>query len=139
VPEPLVLVIDDEAGIRQAFAEVLRLAGYGVSVAGNGREGLGLARRSPVALAIVDLFMPEVDGFQVIRALRSDHPTLPILAISGGGGVLTGPRDVLDVALFAGATRILQKPIDLRALVDVVRALVPAPPPAGGSPAVRPG
>jgi DNA-binding response OmpR family regulator len=133
MPEPVILVIDDEAGVRQAFTDVLRLAGYRVIVAPNGREGIALARRSSVALAIVDLFMPDVDGFHVIRTLRDDQPLLPILAVSGGGGVVTAPRDLLDVALFAGATRILQKPIDLRALVDVVRALVATPPPAPGS------
>jgi hypothetical protein len=47
--------------------------------------------------------------------------------------MIPGPRDLLDVALFTGATRILQKPVDLGALVDVVRTLVPAEPPPPGA------
>jgi DNA-binding response OmpR family regulator len=127
-PGGIVLVVDDEARVRRAFAEALQLAGYTVRLASHGDEGIALGRRPDVGLAVVDLFMPGTDGFQVIATLRRERPGLPIIAMSGGGGFVPGPRDLLDVAGFVGATRILLKPIDLRTLVDVVRALLPPAP-----------
>jgi DNA-binding response OmpR family regulator len=122
---PTVLIIDDEPRVREALAEALEFAGYSVRVAANGQDGVGSGRQPEVGLVVVDLFMPGVDGFQVIAMLRRERPALPIVAMSGGGGFVPGPRDLLDVAAFVGATRVLLKPVDLRALVDVVRALLP--------------
>jgi DNA-binding response OmpR family regulator len=120
-----VLIVDDEPRVRDAFAEALQIAGYAVRLATNGQEGIAAGRQPETGLVVVDLFMPGVDGYQVISALRRDRPGLPIIATSGGGGFVPGPRELLDVAHFVGATRILQKPVDLRTLVDVVRALLP--------------
>lgn len=130
-----VLVVDDEARVREAFAEALRLSGYTVRLSTNGEDGIVAGRCPDVGLVVVDLFMPGVDGFQVIAALRRERPHLPIVAMSGGGGLVPGPRDLLDVAAFVGATRILLKPVDLRALLDVVRVLLPAQPAATDRPA----
>ena len=128
---PCVLIVDDEAPVCDAFAEALELAGYTVRIATNGREGIEAGRLPDVGLIVVDMFMPGVDGYQVIAALRRERPTLPIIATSGGGGFVPGSRDLLDVAHFVGATRMLQKPVDLRTLVNVVRAMLPV---AGSAP-----
>ncbi len=125
-PGPAILVIDDDSRIRVAFAEALRQAGYRVLLASGGAEGLALGRSPDVALIVSDLFMPGMYGYEVIRTLRAERPALPIVAISGGGGLLPGsPRDLLDVAQFAGATRVLRKPVALATLVETVRGLVP--------------
>ena len=70
-------------------------------------------------LVLVDIFMPEMDGFEVIRALRTQVPLPPIVAMSGGGPTRLG--DVLAIAATLGATRTLRKPFTSRELVDALR------------------
>jgi GAF domain-containing protein/DNA-binding response OmpR family regulator/HAMP domain-containing protein len=85
-PRPLkVLVIDDSEGDRQLIRRVLENAGgYHVLEAANGPEGVALARRERPDLVILDLMMPEMDGFAVVEALREDPSTrsLPILVLT---------------------------------------------------------
>ena len=68
-----VLVVDDQEDIREMARLVLTGAGYEVATAGSGREGLRLARQTPFDLMLLDINMPELDGWATLRLLRADE------------------------------------------------------------------
>jgi CheY-like chemotaxis protein len=123
---PVILVIDDDALVRDIIKRDLEMAGYRVVVAGDGREGLAQYWSVAPDLLIIDLIMPEMDGIEVITELRKRRINTRILAISGGGRL--GNRDILQVAHALGADDILAKPFQLADLTDKVQRLLAAPP-----------
>jgi CheY-like chemotaxis protein len=118
----LILVVDDDAAVRDSIRTLLELDGHDVDEGADGREGEAqVARREP-DLVILDIFMPERDGFETLRSLRRTHPRLKILAISGSaGGQL---ERTLAFAQEFGATAVLPKPFPADALRGAVRNLL---------------
>jgi CheY-like chemotaxis protein len=90
---PRVLVVDDEPFIRRLTARILTEAGYDVVTATDGQEAQTIAGDSESALDLVltDIQMPNVDGLQLGRALAVLHPNLPVIYMSGFGGIATSP------------------------------------------------
>jgi CheY-like chemotaxis protein len=80
---PRVLVIDDQPGVRATISLVLQAEGFEVMAVESGQLGLNEFHKSYFDLVIVDIFMPEMDGVKLIKALRARIPTQPIMAISG--------------------------------------------------------
>ena len=121
-----ILVVDDEAGVRDLVSDALRIAGHEPTAAADGDEGLSLLRRGTYDLAIVDVNMPGVDGFSFVEALRErDEPT-PVLLLSA--------RDSApDVArgLRVGADDYVRKPFGLEELLLRVEAILRRTSPAG--------
>jgi len=76
-----VLIVDDEADFRHLVINALPY--FAVLEAGNGREALEVIEGNPPDLVITDINMPEMDGFALLKALRQQHPDLPVLAVSG--------------------------------------------------------
>ena len=111
-----ILIIDDEESIRTVFQIALEGAGYRVLTAGDGRYGLRLLAHQVVDLVLVDIFMPEMDGLELIFLLRKTRPACKIIAISGG----TGERDYLDTAKKLGAHDALKKPCSIQEVLAVV-------------------
>jgi DNA-binding response OmpR family regulator len=118
---PSVLIVDDEGAIRQLIREALGQAGYEVSEARDGKEGLARYRQAPADLVIMDILMPDQDGLESILTLRREFPTAKIIAITGGSDMI-GILNFLDVAKMLGARRTLQKPFDMKHLLEVVQA-----------------
>ena len=114
-----ILVIDDEPQMRRLIARILTGAGHGVHEAENGRDGIGLFHRVHPALVITDIVMPDMEGIEMIRELRQEAPTIPILAISGGG-----PAVYLRAATGLGATAALAKPFSTDELLEAVGNLL---------------
>ena len=115
-----ILIIDDEATLREALSLTLKEVGYSVLEARNGREGLELLRNEPADLVLLDVFMPEKDGLETLREIRRLQPTPRVIVMSGGGS--NHSLDILQVASFLGARRTLAKPFELQELMSVVRA-----------------
>jgi CheY-like chemotaxis protein len=113
-----ILVIDDEELARFTMREILESAGHAVEEAKNGAQGISLQRSQPFDVVITDIIMPEKEGVQTIIELRQDFPTLPIIAISGGGR--TRNLDFLRIAEQYGARKILPKPFSEEDLLDAV-------------------
>jgi CheY-like chemotaxis protein len=119
-----VLIADDDAPLRTAVRSLLEQQGYSCAEAGTGREALAQARRRPPQCILLDLAMPELDGFAVARALRSDPATR-----SARIHCLTGRTDPASRwgALAAGCVMFLTKPVDPATLLQVVRMQVRRP------------
>jgi DNA-binding response OmpR family regulator len=80
---PRILVIDDQAHVRAALAVALRANGFDVLVVEDANSGLREFEAAHFDLAIVDVYMPDVDGVKLIKLLRDRSPGLPIIAMSG--------------------------------------------------------
>jgi CheY-like chemotaxis protein len=93
--------------------------------AGNGREALELVENHRVGLLLTDLMMPELSGFELIRTLRLDHPSLPIIAMSADAD-LRNDRS-LELATEAGAHVVLEKPFAMSRLIRELQGLLAAP------------
>ena len=114
-----ILVVDDEEKIRKTLRGVLTDEGFAVAEAVNGRRALDFIEHNQPRLAIVDIWMPELDGIELVAAIRKRAPELPVIVISGHGLIETAMR----VAQL-GAFQFLEKPFTLDALLDTVaRAL----------------
>lgn len=109
------LVIEDHASVRTLLAQVLKDAGYQVSEAANGRQGLQLFHTQPTDLVITDLEMPEMTGLEVIQALTRTFLNVKVIAMSGHSA------DELLKAKLMGARQIFAKPLDLPALLNAVQ------------------
>jgi hypothetical protein len=118
-PSPCrVLIVDDEAGVRELLRETLTAAGFAVSVCGDGAQAVAKLAAEPVDLLITDLVMPGQEGIETIAQARREYPQLKILAISGFSS-----GEYLRMAKVLGANETLAKPLDLAVLVERVRAL----------------
>jgi CheY-like chemotaxis protein len=118
----LILVIDDDDSVQTLFSQFLTNAGYSVAVASSGRDGLDQAREKKPDLIITDIMMPEMDGLEIIRAIRADSPDLPVIAISGGMRNL--PFNFLPHAKKFGACRVFEKPVALAELKAAIHQLL---------------
>jgi CheY-like chemotaxis protein len=129
-----ILIVDDSASIRETLDVVLRDAGHETLFAADGAEALATYRREKPALAIVDIFMPKLDGVETITALRREIPPPKIIAISAGGslGRLEVPHgrpyDALVDARLAGVDLALSKPFDAALIREAVQEVLARPP-----------
>ena len=115
------LIIDDERGIRNTLREILADEGHEVEIAENGKQGLEMAQAKAFDLIFSDIKMPEMDGIEVLKALKEGEEAIdtPIVMISGHGDVETAVQ-----ALKLGAYDFLLKPLDLnRILITTKNAL----------------
>jgi two-component system alkaline phosphatase synthesis response regulator PhoP len=119
--KPKVLVVDDEADFVQLLEYTLAGEGYELFTAGNGMEALHEARRILPDVILLDLMLPDLDGFSVYEILRSQPSTsrTPIIVVSA----LSGPS-VCGRSIDLGASHFFKKPVDLRALGESVRTVV---------------
>jgi CheY-like chemotaxis protein len=133
-----VLVVDDEPAVRMTIKLVLERAGHRVSVAPDGRAGLKALAAGGIDLLVVDLFMPGMDGLEMLRDVRKHQAELPVIVISGTSLDAPGQTapDFLAMAVKLGAVSSLQKPFkprDITAAVDACLARGPARRAAGST------
>jgi two-component system, NtrC family, nitrogen regulation response regulator NtrX len=107
MPKPRILVIDDDAGIRESLRMTLEYDGYDVAGAATGQEGLALVEREAPDLVLLDVKMPGMDGLDVLTRLHSMHEALPVVMISAHGT----PSSAVD-AIRKGALDFLEKPFE---------------------------
>ena len=118
-----IVLIEDNVGLRTILAEHLALAGHTVIEAADGREGLDRFRWVGADLVVTDIVMPETEGMEVLRELRSARPPVPVIAISGGG--LGSGKDYLAMATVLGAAKVLLKPFPSAVLIAAIAELLP--------------
>jgi CheY-like chemotaxis protein len=117
-----ILVVDDDPHIGLAIRAWLKRYGFRVTIADGGSNGLSALDNSRFDLMIVDIFMPNMCGFEPIQVFHGRAPTVPLIAISGyafGVPEASGP-DFLQMAMKLGATRCLRKPFRPATLLRVI-------------------
>jgi len=119
VPEARLLVVDDEPNIRELLATSLRFAGFEVHAAADGASALRLARQVEPDLVVLDVMLPDMDGFAVTRRLREKGQHVPVL-------FLTARDDTADkvTGLTVGGDDYVTKPFSLEEVVARIRAVL---------------
>jgi DNA-binding NtrC family response regulator len=124
IPSAAVVVIDDHPEHLDYLASLLRRCGYAVDAFLSAKAALRHIERNPPSLVITDVFMPGIDGFEVLKDLKRARPALPIIAVSG-----SGPQNralFLNAMQELGARAGFAKPLDMHALLDAVARLTGA-------------
>lgn len=118
-PEATLLVVDDEPSIRELLSASLRFAGFHVLAAADGHEALDHQAGAQIDLAVLDIMLPDMDGFEVLRRLRERAPDLPVL-------FLTARDDIKDKVqgLTVGGDDYITKPFSLEEVVARIRAVL---------------
>ncbi|HWF50289.1 MAG TPA: response regulator transcription factor [Solirubrobacteraceae bacterium] len=128
-----VLIVDDGAADRELLVTILRHAGYPVFEAASGDQALRLARAHKPSLIIADILMPTMDGYELVRELRSDPETAGIAVIFYTATYVL--EEVKDLAAACGVSRILIKPCEPEEVLSVVKeTLAQRPEPAASLP-----
>jgi DNA-binding response OmpR family regulator len=114
-----ILIIDDEAALRQTLARILQRAGHEVTTAGSGQEGLALLAGAAFDLVYLDIRMPDMSGVEVLQTIHSNYPGTSVI-------LFTAQPDVNSAieALRQGATDYLLKPLKPQALIDRTQAVL---------------
>jgi CheY-like chemotaxis protein len=128
-----ILVVDDEPDVAEAIESVLDHAGFVVVTANSAQQGLAAIEQQNFDVVVTDIIMPKVNGLELIRRLRTGHPRIRVIAISGGGsfGPLSLKPDAISTHAFiaaardAGAEEVLTKPFDMDDLLAAVRRHLP--------------
>src|SRR5579862_1052356 len=114
-----VLIIDDEAEIRESLQTLLELEGFAVETAASGEDGLALIGERTFDLVLIDLALPGRDGMEILAEIHAHEMRLPVIMITAYGTVENAVR-----AMQSGAVNFVQKPWDNEKLLADVRAAV---------------
>ena len=112
-----ILLVDDDPTVRDSLKEVLIGEGYSVIPAENGEEALYLAARLPIDLALLDLNMPVMNGWDTFQQLTFEHPLIPVVIVTARPGQLF-------TAVGAGAGALLEKPMNIPTLLQTIKKLL---------------
>jgi two-component system, NtrC family, nitrogen regulation response regulator NtrX len=115
-PKPKVLVVDDEEAIRSSLRMIFEYEGYECLLAANGQAAIKMAEREAPDLVFLDIKMPQMDGMEVLKAIKSDESSPPVVILSGHGTVATAVE-----ATKLGAYDFIEKPPDRERLLLVAR------------------
>ena len=110
------LIVDDESRFLSAIATRLRKRGFDVETATNGPDAIALAREQKFDLALLDLKMPQMDGGEVLRILKSEHAFLEAIILTGHGSL----ESAVELTKL-GAFGYLPKPYELEKLIEVLK------------------
>jgi UDP-3-O-[3-hydroxymyristoyl] N-acetylglucosamine deacetylase len=110
-----VLIIDDERDILESLASILGDEGFTVFKAHDGREGLAIFEQERPRIVILDVWMPELDGLQVLKEIRKKDPEAAVIVISGHGTISTAVE-----AVKMGAYDFLEKPLSIEKVLEVI-------------------
>lgn len=119
MPRSVVLVVEDDAAIRRGIVDTLRYAGFDPLECDNGRAAVELALESEIDLVLLDIMLPELDGFSVLDRLRRSHPTLPVIMVTARGAEEDRVRGLTD-----GADDYVVKPFSAKELLARVEAVL---------------
>ena len=114
-----ILVVDDDRTQAEEFEVLLRNAGCDVTLAGNGREAMEILRHGKPDVVLTDLDMPEMDGLELVRAIRREYPALPVILMTA-----MGSEDVAMKALHHGAASYVRKRTLAREVVRTVGSVL---------------
>jgi DNA-binding NtrC family response regulator len=114
-PAERVLVVDDDAGIRHSLARIIRVQGYDVDTAADGKSAIAAAKSFRPHLLIIDIRMPEIDGVEAFEQILDQHPGLPAIFMTANSS-----SSRISRAIEIGAVSVFTKPLDLQRLTELV-------------------
>jgi two-component system nitrogen regulation response regulator NtrX len=114
-----ILIIDDEASIRQSLGAALRDEGYKTTQAGSGKEGIELLRAEKYDALFLDIWMPEMDGMETLRLVKAEWPDQLVIMMSGHGNIETAVKAVKN-----GAFDFVEKPLSLERILVLLQNAV---------------
>jgi two-component system nitrogen regulation response regulator NtrX len=114
--KPRVLIVDDEEAVRSSLRMIFDYEGYEVLLAANGPAGLKMAEQESPDLVFLDIKMPQMDGLEVLKRLKADEPSPPVVVLSGHGTVKTAVE-----AVKLGAFDFIEKPPESERILIVAR------------------
>ena len=114
-----ILIIDDEKNILDSLSSILEDEGFEVSTARDGREGLAIFKKEKPRIVLLDVWMPEIDGLQVLRQIREQDQQATVIVISGHGTISTAVE-----AVKLGAMDFLEKPLSIDKVLEVISRAV---------------
>ena len=117
--KPVILTIEDDAAIRRGIVDALTFNGYRVLESGDGADGLKLATEASYDLLLLDLALPAVTGFEILRKVREIHPTQPIIILTAKGDENDRVQGLKD-----GADDYVVKPFSVKELMARVEAVL---------------
>jgi excisionase family DNA binding protein len=119
--KPLVLIVDDDEQLREFVRVNLEMDGYIVREAGSAEEGLSALEEEPPDLVLLDVMMPQVDGFEMLRRMQEQHGlgSVPVIMFSGKVDEETAGRAARE-----GAQAFIGKPFDPQALIESTKQLL---------------
>src|SRR5215211_3739174 len=118
-PSGHILIIDDEASLRQTMARILLRAGFEVTTVGSGKESLAIINEHTFDLIYLDIRMPDMNGLEVLKIIHEQHPELPVI-------LFTAQPDLHSAveALRRGALDYLMKPLKPQMIIDRTRTIL---------------
>ncbi len=116
---PKILIVDDEASIRQTLSAILEDEGFDVFAASNGYQAIEMMAAEKLDAVLLDIWMPEYDGLEVLKDARKRFPNLPFIIMSGHGNVETAVK-----ATKLGAFDFIEKPLSVDKVTIVINNLL---------------
>ena len=117
-----ILIIDNEAPVRNVLQKMLVNNGYLAAQVSNSTEGLALLQSDTFDLVITELIMPDPDGFETMREIKTRKPDIKVIAMSGH--FEHDPEDYKEVLKSCGADEVLKKPVDTEEMVERIEELL---------------
>ncbi|MET4100719.1 two-component system nitrogen regulation response regulator NtrX [Roseovarius sp. MBR-78] len=113
-----ILIVDDERDIREVISDILDDEGYGTRIAANSDEAMAAIRAEPPGLMILDIWLKDsqMDGIDILKTVKRDHPDIPVIIISGHGNI-----EIAVAAIKQGAYDFIEKPFNIDQLLVVIR------------------
>ena len=109
--QPLVLIVEDDRGVRELMEAILETEGFAVHTAADGLEGLLKLRMLHPAALVLDIMMPDVGGLRVLDQLETEHADVPVIVVTGK------PQAADEARRRLGSENVFDKPFDLEAFV----------------------
>lgn len=119
--KPKILVVDDDAGIRETMADILALEGYAVTLASSGEEAIEVIQHEHVHVVLLDIRMPGMNGVEALKIIKSVDPSVRVMMITG-----FEMGDLASEALAAGAEAVFRKPLDVATFLPILLASLDA-------------
>ena len=118
MPQERILIVDDEKNIVSSLKGILADEGYDVSVAGDGLDALDIIQSDPPDLLLLDIWLPGMDGIEVLKTVKTYHPNIEVLIMSGHGTIDTAVK-----ATKLGAYDFIEKPFSMDLLTQSVQSV----------------
>ena len=111
-----ILIIDDEPGIRTVLSDIIRDENHQVLTGGDGFEGLAILKKETVDLVILDVWLPNMGGIDVLKEIKKEYPNIEVIMISGHANI-----DIAVKAVKLGAFDFLEKPLSLDKIINLIK------------------